>query len=134
MRSDYEYKLMMQPKQLNEQIRELRGKAAKLDEVVAARELENARLQEVRSRSLPVPSMLHGLPAGLNCLQEVLSGICAWPAASSNYWLHSPSAEAVPDPTCTNLWPYFPLGHWLGGQPRSVLLLCRQQRLHSSDC
>lgn len=57
MRSDYEYKLMMQPKQLNEQIRELRGKAAKLEEVVAARELENMRLQEVRSRSLPVPSL-----------------------------------------------------------------------------
>ena len=68
VRSDYEYKLMMQPKQLNEQIRELRGKAAKLEEVVAARELENARLQEVRARGLPVPSVLHRVLAGFNCL------------------------------------------------------------------
>ena len=60
VRSDYEYKLMMQPKQLNEQIRELRGRATKLEEAVAARELENARLQEVRSRICALPGISSG--------------------------------------------------------------------------
>ena len=82
VRSDYEYKLMMQPKQLNEQLRDLRGKAAKLEEAVAARELENARLQEVRSRSLLVSSMLHRVPADLSCvLSEVV--VQNLPVASS---------------------------------------------------
>ena len=82
VRSDYEYKLMMQPKQLNEQLRDLRGKAAKLEEAVAARELENARLQEVRSRSLLVSSMLRRVPADLSCvLPEVV--VQNLPVASS---------------------------------------------------